>query len=113
MGSTPEERLASPLRWDPPDIPPDTLERFEGILAVAIEGNMLKASAAESMLKILRVNPHARLSRLGQRLTILEDTMKTLSSVDRRLQDATEGLRAEFDFLIKVIEANPEWEKPE
>jgi hypothetical protein len=113
MPSTPEERVATPLKWDPPNPSPTDLAQFEKVLEVAVQSKLVTAQGASKMLNIIKINPHRRLSRLGQRMSILEEVIKDMQSTEERLDTFAGILREEHSFLSDVVNANPHWKDQE
>ena len=109
MNDPPEEHIFQPLKWDPPDADEKVIEQFEKVLEIAVSSNLIESAGADRMLKILRINPHRRLSRLGQRITILEEVVTEIQSLDRRVEIAVGDLREAHDILAGIIATQPRW----
>ena len=102
MPTTPEERLELPLKWEPVDPSGESVKQLKAILEVAVNGNMISSIDAERMLRIIHLNPCARIGRQGQRLSILESVAKDLRNLDSRLTFAIEQARESFNTLEAV-----------
>lgn len=113
--ATPEERLDAPLdpKYEPKDVPGDSLSRLETILDVAVRGRLIPAEDAEGMLRILRINPHARLARLGQRLSLIESVVADLKSVDTRIKIAMDWSGLELELVRVAAEHVSTWRRPQ
>lgn len=113
--ATPEGRLEAPLnpKYEPKDVPEGSLRRLETILDVAVRGNLISATDAEAMLRILRINPHARIARLGQQLSLIESVLADLKSIDTRIQIAMDWANKQFCLIRQASEHIPTWSKPQ
>ena len=97
--STPEERLAKPLKWEPVDPSGESIKQLEVILGVAVANDMMSDRDAERMLRIIQTNPCSRIARMGQRLTILESVAKDLHNISSRLDEAIKQEKISIDQL--------------
>lgn len=107
----PEERMDAPLRYDPRDVSEESLTRLETILNVAVSGHLIDADDAAAMLSILRMNPHARISRLGQRLSLVESVIEEMKGLDARISVALEYSQAELMIVRDAVENIPHWRR--
>ena len=108
-----EASLASPLKWDPKDVEKASLKALENIICIAVESELIGSKTAKNILKIIEINPHARLSRLGQRLAILSQTAKDLKNIESRLASAIMYAVKEMDELRAIINSHPNWRHPQ
>ena len=103
--------MDAPLRYDPRDVSGESLTRLETILNVAVSGHLIDADDAAAMLSILRMNPHARISRLGQRLSLVESVIEEMKGLDARISIALEYSQAELMIVRDAIETIPHWRR--
>jgi len=108
-----EASLESPLKWDPKDVEKASLKALENIISIAVESDLIGSKTAKNILKIIEINPHARLSRLGQRLAILSQTAQDLKSIESRLARAIMYSVKEMDELRAIINSHPNWRQPQ
>ena len=111
---TPEARLLDDLnpKWEVSgDIPPEAIAQFKILADLAVQSSRVKPRVAEWMVKIVEVNPHRRLSRLGQRISLVEEVIRDMQAADSRLTAAVGYLRHEHDALQRVVDAHPLWKK--
>ena len=112
--STPEARLLDDLnsKWEVSgDIPPEAIAQFKILADLAVQSSRVKPHVAGWMVKIVEVNPHRRLSRLGQRISLVEEVIRDMQAADSRLTAAVGYLRHEHDILQRVVDAHPMWKK--
>ena len=108
-----EASLDSPLKWDPKDVEKASLEALENIISIAVESELIGSKTAKNILKIIEINPHARLSRLGQRLAILSQTAQDLKNIESRLASVIMYAVKEMDELRAIINSHPNWRHPQ
>ena len=104
-----EERVEQPLKWDPKDVEVQSMEAIRKLIGIAVENGMVGARTGDNILKILEINPHARLSRLGQRIEIVTKTATEIVNIQDRLLDTMRHLRIEIEYLQRILNKQPEW----
>lgn len=98
-----------PLKWEPGSISPAALKQLEVLLDVAVRGSLLAAEDSEKMLKILRLNPHARLGRMGQRLSLIEASIAHIRDSATLLDAVMDREREELRLITEAVEWLPTW----
>ena len=102
-----------PSKWSPASVSDETISTLRKIIGLAVTQQLVDRSEAEKALKILAINPHARLTRLGKHLTQIEKHFANVRSVAINEEMLVADTREELAELRAIIEANAEWESSE
>ena len=107
----PIERIENPLTREVEDPSSAGLAQLKIILGAAVSAELISEKDSHRMLRLLTVNPHARLARLGQRLTLLEATVGEMKSLEFRINYAIEHTRQEMEMIERLV--GEQWSSPE
>ena len=108
-----DERLQRPVKFGPKPPSPESIEQIEKIVGVAVNSNLIGDRDAERIVKILKGNLVERIARLGQRISLVEETVEQITTLDNRLKTNAEYLRKEFDILEDVLVGSTKWQEPQ
>lgn len=107
-----EVLTTSGKQWGPSSISPEGLTAIQDVIRIAAQGGFISEQDGLKALKILRTNPHARLSRIGPRLNRLIELVKKVSQWEDHLESLVESTQAEMEDLKEQIAWHPDWTMP-